>query len=346
MLGSRWSAVGPVPVSVFAVGGYLSILGVLIASGRWAGGRWVLAGLGAALLGAAVWYTALQAFVIVAWCPYCLVGHGVGAVLGGVLISRISLRRWPAPVGCGVCAVLVLVGGQVLIPANGKRITLPVAGDYDLTEGGERYLGLIGGGLGLTLPQTPHHGRADAPNVVVVLFDYACPHCRETHELLERQRGLRDDLVVLALPVSLHTSRNPHIAVDDVRFAHSYELSLLSLAVWRGAPERWAAFDRWLFGSGVSGGGGDWPRGLAEARAQAVGYIGEQAVEAALSDPGHIAEVDRNISALGRVRDQSSGVMPRLPVVLSPYASRAVLGRFDEAGQLDALLEDARRGRP
>lgn len=347
VLGSRWSAIGPVPVSVLAVAAYLLVLTLLIVRPFGAGVcKLALCAAGVALIGAAVWYIAVQALLIEAWCPYCLGGHGVGVVLGFVLLTARPMRDLVVPVRLGVPAVLILIAVQAAIPASGKRIALPSGRDFDVTDATGRHLGLLGGKLQLDAADTPHRGPTDGRDVIVLVLDYACPHCREAHEMLEEQFTQRDGLVVFALPTSLHEDHNPHLPLDHERFDHSYELALLSLAVWRIAPERWPAFDRWLFeGQPRVYDETRWPRTLEAAEAHAADLIGESAVTEAYADAVLLQQVERNIDAIGGVLAASPHAAAGLPIALAPYADGAVYGRFDDPGLLDQLLEAAQANR-
>lgn len=352
VLGSRWSAIGPVPVSGLAVVAYLSALGLLCCRPRspkrldlW---RTLLGTIGVGLVGAAAWFIVLQAQFIGAWCPYCLAGHGVGAVLGVLLLAPVY--RQPARAGLAVVAGLVLTGAlvglQYAVPASNPVVALPSDSDFDLTDATGRHLGLIGGKLRLNAADTPHLGPSDGGDVVVLLLDYGCPHCREAHEMLNQAAGERAGLVVFALPTSLHEDHNPHIALEHERFENSYELALLSLAVWRDAPGRWAEFDRWLFeGNESMGGEYAWPRNLDAAEAYARELIGAVAVAAAYTDTELVGQVERNIGVIGTVLDASPQSVPGLPIAMAPFASGAIYGRFDEERLLDALLDDARNSR-
>jgi len=347
VLGSRWSAIGPVPVSVLAVAGYAVTLFLLLAQpGRRATREVWLGAIGVALIGAAAWYIALQATIIGAWCPYCLAGHGVGVALGLVLLSALPLRQLVVPVRVGVPAVVLLIGIQALVPASDPSIDTPNEGDYDIADDAGRRLGLLDGKLKLDAADTPHHGPDNGADVLVIVLDYACPHCREAHEMLDEALASRDNLVVFALPVSLHEDHNPHIPLDNPRFGHSHELALLSLAVWRDAPEQWASFDRWLFeGSVMADGELAWPRTLAAAEDEAASLIGDEAVAAAYEDAELLAQFDRNIAAIGEVLALSPNAVPGLPIAMAPYADGAIYGRFDEPRLLDTILDDARSGR-
>lgn len=352
VLGSRWSAIGPVPVSVIATCGYLAILLLYIFQPwqkqnheLWPG---ALGGLGIVLLGAAGWYIFLQAKVIGAWCPYCMSGHIIGIVLGLLLFIPTLKRRahWCFALLMGYSLLGMLISIQLTVPATGKSVTLTSDQDFDVTDATGRHLGLLGGKLQLDAADTPHHGPTDGRDVIVLVLDYACPHCREAHEMLESELAERDGLVVFALPASLHEDHNPHLPLDHERFDHSYELALLSLAVWRAAPERWPAFDRWLFeGQPRVYDETRWPRTLQAAETRAADLIGRNAVAGAYTDADLLAQVDRNIDAIGDVLAASPHAAAGLPIALAPHAEEAVYGRFDEPGLLDQLLEAARTNR-
>ncbi len=347
VLGSRWSAIGPMPVSLVAVGTYIAVLSLLVTAPLDQGVRnTVLCTAGVALIGAAVWYIAVQAVLIDAWCLYCLGGHGVGVTLGVVLLAARPVRELVVPVRLGVPAVLVLIGLQAMLPASAKRVDLPAGQDFDLTDATGRHLGLLGGKLQLDAIDTPHHGAIDGEYAIVVVLDYACPHCREAHEMLDAALVERDGLVVFALPASLHEDHNPHLPLDHERFDHSYELALLSLAVWRVAPEQWPAFDRWLFeGNARVYDETRWPRTLEAAESRAADLLGRDAVAGAYTDPDLRALVERNIHVIGDVLAASPHAATGLPIVLAPHADEAMYGRFDEPVLLDDLLEAARANR-
>ncbi len=93
---SRWAWIGPIPVAAFGVGGYLAILAAALAGlqERWersaAPARWLVVLSGAGVL-FTVYLKALEAFVIHAFCRWCIVSAGLIA-----LIFVVSLVEWRA----------------------------------------------------------------------------------------------------------------------------------------------------------------------------------------------------------------------------------------------------------
>lgn len=89
---SRWSTLGPVPVSALGVGGYLALLAVTLYGLQPAGldSRAVsglLLGLSAVALAFSAWLTYLEAFVIRAWCQWC--------VISAILVTIIFVAALP-----------------------------------------------------------------------------------------------------------------------------------------------------------------------------------------------------------------------------------------------------------
>ena len=89
---SRWSTLGPLPVSALGVGGYLALLAVSLYGLQPAGldSRAVsglLLGLSAVALAFSAWLTYLEAFVIRAWCQWC--------VISAILVTIIFVAALP-----------------------------------------------------------------------------------------------------------------------------------------------------------------------------------------------------------------------------------------------------------
>jgi uncharacterized membrane protein/protein-disulfide isomerase len=124
--------------------------------------------------------------------------------------------------------------------------------------------------------QHPVLGSPEAPHVVVKLFDYTCPHCREMHEhLQEARREFGNRLSVVMCPVPLNKQCNPHMQVDNPKHAQACDLARLALAVWQADPAKFEEFDAWLFSSPL-------PPNATMAREKAVALVGEAQLSAEL----------------------------------------------------------------
>ena len=313
VMASAWSRVAGVPVSAPALGLYLVVLASLLRQpGRLAAGVLLAAGVG--LIAAAGWFVYLQAAVINAWCPWCLVSHGLGVALAIlILVTAFGIpalsHTWKAGASAlGAAAVAALALTQALTPAPVHRIDL-----FDIA---------------LDLQAEPRLGPADATHRAAIMVDYACPRCRATHQrLLEAQAQLAGDLAIIILPVPMNPACNPAApAFPGERFAESCELARLALAVHRADPAAFAAFDAWLFEPEL-------PRTAADARAHAAELVGEPALAAALDDPALDAIIERNVDAYAR------SDADRIPVTaFIGTDARPIVGQIDAtAAILDAL---------
>lgn len=335
VLGSRWSSVLGMPVSLLAAGAYAALLGLTWPAASRSPARRRTAAIVAVfvaitIFGAAAWFIVLQLAVLKAVCPYCMVDHGIGIVAAALVLTgalgavRPVLGRAAAAGLAGVAALITL---QVSLPGPSTLQRLPATGNFDTGPGAERMVGLIDGTLRLDAMQEPVLGSPGAKNVLACLFDYACPHCRRTHEYLRaavaRWPG---DLAVVALPCPLSASCNPHIPETEPRFKGSCELAELALGVWKADPAKFREFDLWLFEP-------EMPRTAAAAREEAARLVGAPALEAALASGWPKVAIGRNVEGFGR-----SGT-DRLPILLSPTIG-GVAGRPESEGELMGILEE------
>jgi hypothetical protein len=199
--------------------------------------------------------------------------------------------------------------------------------------GPDRLISVLNGKLSLAPHELPILGSADAPKLLVVLFDYCCPHCRATHGyLLNGLTSHKNELAVLVLPTPLNTKCNPYWEETEPRFEHACELARLALAVWRADRAAFPAFDAWLFEP-------EQPRDPAEARRRAEQLVTAVALERALGDPWIDHQIEHNVTAY-----HNSGA-ERVPVILSP-GMRSIVGRPESETQLFQLLDKELSLRP
>ncbi len=90
------------PVALYGVAGYAALFAVSVAGlhPRWAERRepaWLLVLLSLMGLGFTAYLTYLEAFVIHAWCRWCLVSAGLIAAIFVTALSELASRRTPAP---------------------------------------------------------------------------------------------------------------------------------------------------------------------------------------------------------------------------------------------------------
>lgn len=335
VLNSRWAKVLGVPVSTPALAVYAAIFVTVVVLG-WATTEAQFRRAWSALIllavvvgGSAIWFVGLQLVVIRAICPWCLAEHGIGLLIGAIVFSRAPFVQKIALKACG--AGLVLVGSLALAqtfvaPGPGDVQRLSVQTNVDTGPGADRLISVLDGRLSLRPHELPVLGSADAPKLVVLLFDYCCPHCRATHGyLLNGLAARKKDLAVLLLPAPLNTKCNPYWEETEPRFEHACELARLALAVWRVDPRAFRSFDAWLFDP-------ETPRAPSEARRKAEELTSAAALDDALKDPSIDRQIEQNVTAY-----HNSGA-ERLPVIVSP-GMRTIVGRPQSEAELFQLLD-------
>lgn len=355
VLSSRWSSVLGIPVGGVAEVIYLAVFvgSFLIKPSQSALHRrigWmILLGAATAITGAAVWFTGLQLVVLKAICPWCMADHGLGLVLSILIFaqSRTSMQStvidepekdspvtqqsrslFLPPVCAGIAAIVLLAGSQILFEGKtGRTIRLPPGKNADTGPGPERQISVIDGKFQLAAHEQPVLGSPDSPKLLIVLFDYCCPHCRATHGYLIRAfPGFRGQLSVLLLPMPMDHKCNKTLTETEPRFEHACELARLALAVWRAKPDQFYQFDTWLFES-------DLPRDPTAARREAEELVGAAALQLALND----AWIDKQIAA--NVQAYADSGADRIPVMMSPGFS-SIVGRPESEEELLKTLQD------
>ena len=233
VMGSPWAYVlGSIPVSLPAAVSYLLIaLCILFLGGESEEDRsldrllWpLLLVLAGALVGAALWFSYLQLFVLHAFCKYCTLLHLLGCVLAFWLLSlskqpkrrlgrTLSLSKGrpgrSLSLSKGRPEEILSKGrpecGVALRQAQGPPRTVP-----ERVEGPAVWFlaGLAGAAVfavvqARTLPaaaydagrteaalptfadgEVPVLGPSDAPEELTLLFDFQCSHCRRLHQVL------------------------------------------------------------------------------------------------------------------------------------------------------------------
>ncbi len=168
----------------------------------------------------------------------------------------------------------------------------------------------------INLPAIDYHtvpiiGSPDAPYIVMLLFDYECPHCQQIHLMLnEAIRRYHGELAFALCPSPLNTSCNPYISRNVDEFKNSCELTRISLAVWIADRDAFHAFDNWMF---TFDAGDRWhPRSLEAARAKAVELVGQAKFEAALNDSWISEYLQTCTQIYGKTIQNGKGGVPKM----------------------------------
>ena len=271
VMGSPWAYVaGGIPVSLPATVVYLLLaLCVLFQGGDKPEDRsldrilWpLMLFLSGCIVGAAIWFFYLQAFVLHAFCKYCTLLHLLG-ILAAVRIIVAAPRKYgwfiAGLLAAAVFAVVqVYTQPDVIYDAGKADRSLPSFMDEEI----------------------PALGSAEAPEELTLLFDFQCIHCRRLHQVLP-QVVAGGEYRIRLCPVPLSSACNPYIPNTGIdRFAGSCPLTRCALAVWYARPDAYEAYWDYLLGNGDEHAAID--PAAAEARAREL--LGDD-YDAAFADP-------------------------------------------------------------
>ncbi|HQX49441.1 MAG TPA: vitamin K epoxide reductase family protein [Planctomycetaceae bacterium] len=164
-----------------------------------------------------------------------------------------------------------------------------------------RLLAFAGNRFTLDVKQWPLLGKPDAKYVFVEMYDYTCPHCRNTHQAITgamKQYG--DNLAILALPVPLDANCNPTVNSTGGGHAEACELARIAVAVWRIDPAKFREFHDWMFAG---------TRSAFAARQHAETLVDKDKLKKELSSDIPSQYISRHVKLYERV---GSGQVPKL----------------------------------
>jgi uncharacterized membrane protein/protein-disulfide isomerase len=111
-----------------------------------------------------------------------------------------------------------------------------------------RLITVAGNRVTLDVKQWPMIGNPDARYIFVEMYDYTCPHCRNTqHAIKGAMKQYGDDLAIVVLPVPLDSSCND--ASSGGGHVGGCELAKIAVAFWRVDPVKFREFHEWIFSS-------------------------------------------------------------------------------------------------
>ena len=256
VLGSKWSVVfGSIPISFFSLTLYLAVLLSLPFSIRIIQRFRVLAAF--IILAAAVWFIGLQIFLIKTICPYCMVVHSLGLLLGCSLL-RLDWQTYRTSAVTFPLAGTAIVTALAMIQAFSPELdTHRIDSESDITFKAEQAeaitptknsVSFFDDAKSFEIKLLPHIGSPEAPHIIVKYFDYTCEACKVAHEhidtFMEKHPG---KLAVILLPVPLNHSCNPYYPNSLQDHDSACELAHLALNLWQTNPSQFHEFHNQLF---------------------------------------------------------------------------------------------------
>ena len=188
-----------------------------------------------------------------------------------------------------------------------------------------RIISAAGDKFRLNIRQWPLLGNPEAKYVFVEMFDYTCPHCRNTHLAIKQAfRRYGGDLAVVALVVPLHPNCNKASRSGNSQNADSCELARLAVAVWRVRPADFMSYHDWMFEGGRN-------RTAAEARKHAEMLVCAEQLQNELARRTVGEYISRHVELYQKV---GSGSVPKL---LFPRS--VMTGEVSSATALTQMIE-------
>ena len=311
VLNGRWSWWFAVPVSAPGLALYLGVfVASCLASPRQPLPRqrraWsVLAGGSALAAGAAGWFLSRQ-IVDGQYCRYCLAVHTCGVLIAALVWFNLLARRRPEPDGIGrkavASSIATAVAGLALL-IWGQTVSSRALTARLLPRQHAPAIKQLDALSGFQLDDLPTFGPKQAKYSIVVLADYTCDHCRQTHRMLDPVRKrLSNNVAIVVAPMALNARCNLFVQQTNPRHQYACELARLALAVWRANPGKYPELDGYLFAN-------ETPPTPAEARKFASVLVGEAALARAENDPWVSQTLARNTNLYQRC---GGGILPKL----------------------------------
>lgn len=185
----------------------------------------------------------------------------------------------------------------------------------------ERLVTVAGRRFSLNTRHWPLLGDPDAKYVFVEMFDYTCPHCRNTHHAIEGAfTKFGDQLAVIALPVPLERSCNPSAKGNG--HVGACDQATLAVAVWRCDRNKFREFHHWMFAA---------QRSTSQAQAKAEQLVGKDRLKKELA-LGHARQyVSKHVELYKRV---GSGAVPKLM-----FPKSTMTGQVSSAATLVSTIQ-------
>jgi protein-disulfide isomerase len=176
----------------------------------------------------------------------------------------------------------------------------------------------------------PILGDLEAPHRIACIFDYTCHHCRNLHgfirELLIQYEG---QLSSLMIPMPLDANCNRLIKKTQKAHQNACEYAKLCLAVHRVAPDKYDAFDTWLFSNHTT------VKTVQEVMEHAKQLVGAEQLVEALQSTELKEQLESNITAYETT--SKMGRKSSMPQTI--IGSQVVFGPPPNVEALDRILQ-------
>jgi hypothetical protein len=246
------------PVSMLGAGIYVALLMVSLRIKRESIIQQRIVRAGSVLvLGGALWFTIVQAFILKSLCPWCCTTHLLAS--SGALVLVYAFRRTDdsrftdsrlndsvsdaaRPLGMGTFALpAAAVVGMIVLQSFSPEPERIVQNklSHAVVEAASGRLSLYRGQISFDPLTLPSIGVPGLGATAVVVFDYTCPHCRELHRTLTQIEEQRRGLIHVVL-------------VPGAYEADAWEIHRMMLALWKINPGAYHHVDAQLMDGSIN----------------------------------------------------------------------------------------------
>jgi hypothetical protein len=190
-----------------------------------------------------------------------------------------------------------------------------------------REIDLLGGRYRLKMDEQIVLGSADAQFIIVDLFDYTCPHCRELHRHLEAARSrYGDQLSIVLVPTPLNSGCNAEVQATHPKAQLACLYARMGVAVWNFNRKAFDRFHAWLM-EGVR------PPPPVVAHRRAKELLAPREYEVTIAGPEVDATLRRSVTIY---RQCGAGRLPKL--ILGRHLSSGILTEHELFELLESRL--------
>jgi uncharacterized membrane protein/protein-disulfide isomerase len=188
----------------------------------------------------------------------------------------------------------------------------------------ERIASIRGGAIKLKVAEWPHIGPSNAKYVMVELFDYCCPPCRETFKAIRgAQQQLGEQVAIVLMPVPLDSSCNPTVKSTGANYRESCALAKLAVATWRLDRDAFRSLHMWMMEE-------ERAPSYATAIARAKTLVDPKSLDTELASGVPDQFIARHVAIY---KQMGEGMIPKLM-----FPRTSVIGKFTSADALTDLI--------
>ena len=291
------------------------------------------------VIGAGIWFIAIQTLVIKAFCPYCCTAHVLAMTAAGIFLARsgVIAKRLNVKINIigGILTMITLItiigSTQYLFPKQKPAAKIIELGNSETNTVNNETKPKITSNpnqinitanklnnkeapfpipkteLSLITSKLPIIGDRNAKNRIAILFDYTCHHCRTLHSYIrEVLPKYENKLACIMIPMPLDSKCNPLIKTTQKDHINACNYAKICLAVHQISPGKYEEFDTWLFSNH------NFPKQLSKVREYAEKIVGEKILNETINSQSLLDQLATNIEVYNlNSKNGKTTIMPQ-----------------------------------